>query len=66
MTPRGTKCDKAYYPLLCVLPAIHFFFAYRARIEKDYGESLVRLAKNSSGRDEIGYVIVADIAVLIS
>lgn len=26
----------------------------RARIEKDYGESLVRLAKNSSGKDEVG------------
>lgn len=26
----------------------------RARIEKDYGDSLIRLAKNSSGKDEIG------------
>ena len=29
---------------------------YRARIEKDYGDNLVRLAKNSSGKDEIGCV----------
>ena len=25
-----------------------------AKIEKEYGESLVRLAKNSLGKDEIG------------
>ena len=26
----------------------------RARIEKDYGDNLIRLAKNASGKDEIG------------
>lgn len=30
-----------------------YIIVARARIEKDYGDSLVRLAKNASGKDEI-------------
>ena len=29
-------------------------FHLRAKIEREYGESLLRLAKNTSGKDEIG------------
>ena len=31
-----------------------YMYILRAKIEKDYGESLIRLAKIASGKDEIG------------
>ena len=31
-----------------------FSFMCRAKIEKEYGDSLTRLAKNSSGKEEMG------------
>ncbi len=33
---------------------IYLFIFYRSKIERDYGDSLIKLAKNTSGVSEIG------------
>ena len=46
-------CCGAYVVVVSYgLPISIYFF--RAKIEKEYGEKLMNLAKTASGRDEIG------------
>ncbi len=42
-------------PLLRAHGVIYIvLFLYRAKIERDYGESLIKLSRTTSGKDEIG------------
>ena len=43
------------YMYMYILTCTHFSaLLHRAKIEKDYGEKLMNLAKTAAGKDEIG------------